>query len=147
MRYSPTPPYEIVDTKTLNATEIAELKRMAKVWDLVSNRGYFMRSLALLEGEPPFQWLRELTESVRKRCSRTHSIDLLLLAELLYQYLSEVRLKPPETVARALLEDLKIPSVRPAPAFLKPYLYARAKPALNESPRRSAAPKRQQRFL
>ncbi len=55
MVYAATPPYEILQSSTLSFETLARLKRFARSWDLVANRGNFQESCPLLwSGGSPF---------------------------------------------------------------------------------------------
>ncbi|NDD93396.1 DUF4080 domain-containing protein, partial [bacterium] len=81
MRYSPSPPYEIQQTKVLSSDELQRLKRYSKYWDLVANRGYYKKTLGFIFSQSPFEELSELSEFLWARFRRTHSIDLMELSE------------------------------------------------------------------
>ena len=147
MRYSELPPYEIQETRTMSRAQLVELGRMAKIWDLISNRGYFQSSLKLLQNTPPFEWLRELTARIWNRFGRTHTLDLMSLAECLFEYLTDTHGVEPKAAAVMLAQDLKIPETRPMPQFLKPYLYQPTPRSLKKQRPERATPKRQSRFM
>ncbi len=50
MRYNPDPPYDVLETDALSAVEVEGLKRFAKYWELVVNRGRFPERVARLLG-------------------------------------------------------------------------------------------------
>jgi hypothetical protein len=53
MRYNPDPPYDVLETDSLSAAEVERLKRFAKYWELVVNRGRFPERVSrLLAGAP-----------------------------------------------------------------------------------------------
>ena len=39
MKYNPEPPYEVLETSAMSATDIARLKNFARFWELIVNRG------------------------------------------------------------------------------------------------------------
>ena len=147
MRYSKLPPYEIQETRTMSRAELDELKRMAKIWDLVANRGYFQSTLQLLKPLPPFEWLRELTARIWSRFGRTHTLDLMSLAECCFEYLTHVHGFEPKQVALTLAGDLKIPEMRPMPPFLKTHLYQGSPRSIKKQRQERSTPKRQSRFM
>jgi radical SAM superfamily enzyme YgiQ (UPF0313 family) len=153
MSYSSEPPYEIQKTHHLSAEEISELKRVSKVWDLIANRGYFKSTFELLRTDALFAEMRHFTRFVWGRFGRTHSIDLMSLAEALYDFLIQHREQDAAVVSRALLADLQAPEVRPIPSFLKPFWLENLAPRRpnkatlsSRSPLTPSLPKRQKRF-
>ncbi len=51
MVYSPHPPYEVLQTKLLDFPTIQELRRFAKLWDMIANSGNFVETMPLLWAE------------------------------------------------------------------------------------------------
>jgi radical SAM superfamily enzyme YgiQ (UPF0313 family) len=51
MRYSPHPPYEILQNKLIGFATLQRLRRFAKYWDLVGNSGNFVETARLIWGE------------------------------------------------------------------------------------------------
>lgn len=89
MRYSPSPPYEVLETRELDFPTVQRLKRFARVWDLYANSGRFPRSLPLLwQGQPSVfraslafsDWLHETTHA-------RHGLSLSRQFQLLADYL------------------------------------------------------------
>ncbi len=133
----------------LHYSELQELKSIAKVWDLVGNRSYFPKTLALIRALSPslFSEFRGLAREIQTKFGRTHGIDLMELAESVFHFLTKTRGQDPAHIASALLQDLKVPEVRSVPKFLRAYFtHARSS---NPSPgsKASPAPKRQQRII
>ncbi len=57
MVYSPSPPYEILQTKLIDFPTIQRLRRFSRYWDLIANSGNFVLTTPLLFGnESPFKW-------------------------------------------------------------------------------------------
>ena len=93
MQYSPHPPYEILQNKSLSFAQLQSLRRFAKFWDLIANSGRFTDTLPWVwRGlESPFAGFMEFSEWLALRLGRTHSIALVALAEQLYRFVREVR--------------------------------------------------------
>lgn len=146
--WSDEPPYEILANRLIGFTEMQRLKRMARVWDLVVNRGNFVRSAPLLwKGRSPFQSMLALTDYLAARVS-LGGVALPRLTELLMEFLIELG-EPRDEVGAALAEDFMAPGRR-APTILQPYITAaqRALGAQLSAQSRSAPealPARQQR--
>ncbi len=52
MRYSPDPPYEVLSTSTIDLEEMNRLKRFARFWELIANRGRFKDEMELIASLP-----------------------------------------------------------------------------------------------
>jgi hypothetical protein len=147
--WSEDPPYEILANRLISFAEMQRMKRFARVWDLVINRGNFLHTTPLLwRARSPFASVLALTDFLADRVS-LGGVALPRLTELLMQFLVEVQGEPGDEVGRALAEDFMAPGRR-APACLQPYITAaqRAIAAPSSPPAErsgDARPSRQQR--
>ncbi|HIP20790.1 MAG TPA: B12-binding domain-containing radical SAM protein [Sulfurimonas sp.] len=122
MQYSDIPPYDILRNKDLSFNDIQIMKRFARFWDLTYNSGNFKKSIELLwEDESVYEnfyafglWIYEQTDS-------TWKISLQRLGELLFGYLTEVKLLDKQSVADAMLEDMMKLKGRAIPHYLKAF--------------------------
>src|SRR4030095_736669 len=48
MKYSPCPPYELLENKLIDFSTMQKLRRFSRHWDLVANSGNFVESSRLL---------------------------------------------------------------------------------------------------
>lgn len=121
--WSEEPPYEILANRLIGFAEMQRLKRMARVWDLVVNRGNFLRSVPRLwRGRSPFATMLALTDFLAARVS-LGGVALPRLTELLMEFLVEVQGEPRDEAGAALAEDFMAPGRR-APTCLQPYVTA-----------------------
>lgn len=116
--YSPTPPYEVLATPHVPFAEMQRLKRFARYWELVGNRGQFPRTLTLLLGEQPFANFLSFSDWVFATTRATSGISLVRLAELLGRYLEEVARVPFVAMAEAVGLDYAGDGQRYLPPFL-----------------------------
>lgn len=148
MVYNPHPPYEILQNRLLDFATLQKLRRFSRYWDLVGNSGNFVETTPLFwRGEPsPFWSFMRWSDWLYARTTRTDSIALARLMELLFEFLRSVSKLSGELVAEALWHDYQRGGRRDKPQFLKEYLPADAlvKPA---SRARTQLPKRQARHL
>lgn len=172
MVYNPHPPYEILQTRTIDFARMQKLRRFARYWDLVGNSGNFVETTPLIWGGfgvPPsggkdestrpvairpaeagtpngsaFHAFLRWSEWLHGRTGRTDRIALVRLMELLFEYLTaELKLSRP-AAAEVLWRDYQRGGRNDKPAFLREFL-SEAGPML---PRRQIAPlKRQARHL
>lgn len=144
--WSEEPPYEILANRLIGFARMQALKRLARVWDLIVNRGNFPSAVPLLwRDRSPFAAMMELAEYLSARVSLA-AVALPRQVELLLEFLTGVRGLPREEAGAALARDFAGPGRR-APAALQPFLpaqrgLARA-PALTEAA--AALPPRQRR--
>jgi radical SAM superfamily enzyme YgiQ (UPF0313 family) len=105
MIYNPHPPYEILRTRHFSFEELHRMRRFARFWDLLANSGRFQKTLPLLwrNAGSPFHAFLNFSDWMGRRLGRNHSIALVSLAELLFEYLRD-ELALPEA-AEALHED------------------------------------------
>jgi hypothetical protein len=121
MLYSPLAPFEILSTSTLSFEEVQGLKRFARYWEMVANRGQFLGSAPLIwEGQPSaFVAFLAFSEWLFERVGRTTQINLLRLAEHLFVYLTEHRDLDEQSVGTSLVADLHRVGGRSIPGALQ----------------------------
>lgn len=104
MVYSPSPPYEVVQTGAVGFVDMQRLKRFARVWELVANRGSFPATVPLVldAAETPFEAVLALSDWLVERDGRVHGLSLLRLAERLLEWLQPVL---GDTAREAVLAD------------------------------------------
>jgi radical SAM superfamily enzyme YgiQ (UPF0313 family) len=87
MRYSETPPYQVVATSALDEDSVQRLARFARVWDLVANSGRFVAALPLVLDGAPFDRFMQLADWVHGAAGRTHALAAERLYELVHDWL------------------------------------------------------------
>jgi radical SAM superfamily enzyme YgiQ (UPF0313 family) len=148
MRYSPHPPYEILQTKLINFATMQRLRRFAKYWDLVGNSGNFVGTTPLLwtgrTPVSPFGSFLHFSDWLYAQVGRTDGIALARLMELLFRFLTDENGCDPQTAAATLARDWQNAGRRDPPQFLRGFLDTERLQALA---RAVSAPKRQTRHL
>jgi len=144
MVYSEMPPYDIISNKLLSAEVITEMKRFARYWDLCYNSGNFNKTVKYIWGkESVFENFRAFCIWLYERSGVT-IFYLDILAEHIFNYLTDVKGMPNNDIAKALLDDLMKVSGRRVPKFLHDY----AKHYVHkEAVKLDASHKRQQKHL
>ncbi|MFN8606920.1 MAG: DUF4080 domain-containing protein [Vulcanimicrobiota bacterium] len=149
MVYADSPPYEVLSTAAVNFQQMMSLKRFARIWEAVANRGRFPRILPILLAEQPFYNFMNFSQWALPRLRTTREMPHLKLAELLFTYLIDQLNLPLQSTAEAMLADFTEEGKRHPPGFL----YERIeipremlKPARGASQLRSL-PERQARHL
>ncbi|MEZ4462210.1 MAG: DUF4080 domain-containing protein [bacterium] len=144
VRWSPTPPYEILSNSVLDFPTMQQLRRFSRYWDLVGNSGHFPSTLPLLWSDgTPFQNFFAFSNWLHETAQTTHGISLKRLVELLFQFLTEVRGIDADTVGLALLADWRRGRRYDTPNALKPW----ADQIQVTEPNDQRLPERQQRHL
>ncbi len=118
MVYAPNPPYEILQTSSLPFDQMQRMKRFARYWDLVANRGQFPHTLKLLLGQSPFCHFLSFSDWLYSRVQSTYKFSLVRLAELLTSYLELEAKLPFADVADAIAADYTADGKRYLPPFL-----------------------------
>jgi radical SAM superfamily enzyme YgiQ (UPF0313 family) len=147
MVYDAQPPYEIQETRLLDAATLQRLRRFSRFWDLIGNSGNFLSTTPMIwgGGGSPFVEFMRLTDWLHEHLGRQHSIALVELAELIFTFLTVEKNLPAPDTAAALWKDYQAGGRREVPVFLRAHLTERVVP--RREPPRFNAPKRQQRHL
>lgn len=130
MVYDRAPPYTVQETRTISATEVQGMARMARYWDVLANSGRYKASMACVMAQPglsPFWRFWHLSEALYHATGKTHGLSPEVLIDSLFQYLST--LPTPAAKAGALTTD-RAAALRQI--LLEDYLRsgAKAKPAV-----------------
>jgi len=110
MVYSPLPPYELIESRTLDFPTLQRLRRFARYWDLIGNSGNFVETTLLLRakgGGSPFAGFLRLSDWLFAQTGRQHAIALPRLAELVFDYLTRVLECDPTVAAETVLRDYR----------------------------------------
>lgn len=118
MVYSDSPPYEVLSTSAIGFLEMLEMKRFARFWEAVANRGRFPRILPILLSDSPFQCFLDFTRWALPRIKTTREMPHLKLAEMIFSYLIDERQLELIPTAEAMLLDFTEDGKRHPPGFL-----------------------------
>lgn len=156
-KYSPQPPYSVMENTQISFTEMNKIKRLAKYWDLLINSGRFKTAQSLLLEDTPFEQMMAITDWLYEKVGRSHAIRLDLLFALLFEYLTDVKQLPQSDVIQALSEDFMKTGIQGWPKFLgeQPENWREIQRAQNQQRKaiqegkyqEASTPKRQQRHL
>jgi radical SAM superfamily enzyme YgiQ (UPF0313 family) len=146
MRYSPMPPYEILENRLLDFPTVQRLRRFARYWDMVANSGRFTLSLPLVwaGAASPFQRFLAFSDWLHAQLRQTHAIAHDRLAQALLRWLIEENGVPQASANQAMAEDWRRLGRRDLPEWLSGIAPERVK-----EPRTPAGsiPTRQSRHL
>jgi radical SAM superfamily enzyme YgiQ (UPF0313 family) len=147
MVYSPHPPYEILQTASIDFAMMQRLRRFARYWDLVANSGNFLESALLIwKDGSPFARFLHFSDWVFSRAAKNYGIALHRLAELIFDFLVTECGQNAGDVALAVWRDYQRGGRSDRPRFLLKHLPVEA---MKIEPRRKmpAASQRQTRRL
>jgi radical SAM superfamily enzyme YgiQ (UPF0313 family) len=138
MVYSPTAPYEVLQTRLIDFQNMQRMRRFARYWDLIANSGNFLETSRLIAD---FHAFLRFSDWLWDRTHQTHAIALSSLAQLVFEHLTTIRGHDAATVGPALWRDYQRAGRSDRPAFLRPYIdspYARRPGVTVHLPRRQA---------
>ncbi|MEN9433200.1 MAG: hypothetical protein RLZZ422_789 [Pseudomonadota bacterium] len=105
MVYNPQPPYNILQTDSVDFKTMQQMNRFARYWDMIGNSGRFESTLPLLLGDAPFKRFWQLSASIYENSNQTHQIALPRLFSLIHEAgISTLGLEI-ERLENALLQD------------------------------------------
>ncbi len=120
MAYNPDPPCEIIRNKQIDKPQMDRLKRFAKYWERIANRGNFVETLPLIVGDSPFARFMKLSDWLYGRTGRDFGIPLRELAGLVFHYLTVELKQDADAVNAALQRDYQRTAKRETPDFKSP---------------------------
>lgn len=152
MSYNPHPPYEVLQTRLVDAATLSRLRRFAAFWDLYGNSGNFRTSLALLWPEDsPFQGFLRFSDWLHAKGVKTTGIAQERQYTLFLEYLQTRPGFDHSRVMEPLLADYQRTGHRGAPQWSRrgePVPVSNGEPSPNETQRTAVAlPDRQARHL
>lgn len=105
--FNEEPPYEILETSSLTASDIQRIKNLSIIWERIGNRQHFPATLALLLKleSSPFMMFLALSDSIVEQKGRRHSIPLREIAEQIFLFVSRRHPEAQEALASRLAND------------------------------------------
>lgn len=105
LRFNPDPPYNILSTDAVDFATMQRLSRFSRYWDIVANSGRYLRTLALLLDDSPFENFLKFSDWLYANTGQTHALAQERLVHLLHEHLCEHRHLQAQEVAEALIAD------------------------------------------
>jgi radical SAM superfamily enzyme YgiQ (UPF0313 family) len=106
MVYAAQPPYDVLQTEAMPFATMQRLKRFARFWELVANRGNWSETLPLLlRGESPYASFAAFAQWLAERSGAPANIAVVKLARWVWQWLCEERQCDPNEVGAAMMRD------------------------------------------
>ena len=120
MVYAPHPPYEILQTRSIDFETMQRLRRFARYWDIVANSGNLVETAPLIwEGRSPFWSFLEFSDWLYDREGRTHAIALRRLFEAVREYLTARKEIALDRVDEVMTRDYQRGGRTDLPGFLR----------------------------
>ena len=104
MKYSPAPPYTVLQTRDISFAELQRVGRFARYWDIFGNQGRFKHTLPLIMGDQPFIRFMAFADALYAEAQSTWKISLRRQFVLLYQIIPAV-LDSEQSVLQAALQQ------------------------------------------
>ena len=122
MVYTPSTPYEVLQTSAIPFDAMQQLKRFARFWGIIANSGHYQHALPLLLGSPlgPFASFLALSDHLGALFGRSFGLSSGRIVDALFGY-AVAQGVAPETIGRALIDDLVATARLPVPDLLRPY--------------------------
>lgn len=133
LRFSPLPPYEILQTDLVPFAQLQAMKRFARYFDIYYNSGNFVLAMELLlaTAATPFSAFSRFAHWLYETTHQTHEFALVRRYELIFAYLTTQCSVDPAELGSALIRDYDRKQVRRQRLeFLRPYV-ASVAPATN----------------
>ena len=86
MRYNPYPPYEVLETSSINAAGMRRIKNFARFWELIVNRGLLNFIGYKPEAAGMFEYFMKLSDSLYNHFGRNWGIDKNELKTVIKKY-------------------------------------------------------------
>ena len=137
MRYSPSPPYEILSSRDWPAEHLVRTARFAHYWDAIVSSNRFLAAAPLLWHNTPsvFASFLAFSDWMASRFPREHGVPLSSLVEAVFDFLTQVRSLPPALAADALIRGYRHTGARDIPPALAPHLHHEPPPPTLHLPR------------
>ena len=145
MVYDDTPPYDVLSTSEINFSQMQEMKRFARFWDVAYNSGNFNKTVRLLWSDATvYEGFMKFSNWVYAKSESTHKFSLERFGALIFEFLVGENLHEDLVVAQSLVDDIMKIEGRKLPKFLYEY---RDSLVLPEGHKQGIANKRQTKHV
>jgi radical SAM superfamily enzyme YgiQ (UPF0313 family) len=123
--WSAEPPYEILQNKLISFADMQKMKRFARAWDMVANRGNFVHTTPLLwtfDGVvgSPFAGFAEFADWLSSKTSLA-AVSLVRLTDLIRDFLVAARGMSQDQACQHMAQDFAHPGAS-IPKSLQPFV-------------------------
>ena len=119
LAFNPNPPFSIVSSSTVTYSQVQQLNRFARYWDLIGNSGHFKQSLRTILADQPFNNFFTLSQAIYQRTGQTHKISLLRLYDLVFAIAVDELGHADQSIKAFLQEDFERSGLKSLPKFLR----------------------------
>ncbi len=107
LRFNPAPPYNILSTNCIDFSEMQQLSRFSRYWDILANSGRYTQTMQVILANSAFHHFYDLTQWLYQKTRQTHAIAHERMVHLVHDYLIESRKLDAKLVANALISDYR----------------------------------------
>ena len=159
MVYQEHPPFQILQTKDMDYSQVQRMVRFSKFWDLYANSGNFPHFVGFLKKQSEqkglsfFWFFMDFVEFLYTRHPEGHGVALLKLLESAWVYLTQTLQLDPTEAKAILVKDYTGSVKRDLPNYLKDFTEGKKREVLSTSQEKdsanstSTAPKRQLKHM
>ncbi len=120
MVYDAAPPYTVLQTGVVSATDMQRFTRLARYWDLTANSGRFRQSLALLlQGPSAFDHFMRFSDWLWQTTGKTSGLTPENLVDSLFDFLTREQHIDPAQARNVLLADYQASGAKSRPHSLR----------------------------
>ncbi len=140
LRFASQAPYEVIETDTMGAEDLASIRLLARFHDLVANGGRMPRLAGLVMDQAPFERMLALSRFLFDRFNRVHAIALEALVDGVVDWLGRDPGRDQAALQQAALADYRACGAQGRLSFM-----TRGLPSSGNLPAGSERPGRQLR--
>jgi radical SAM superfamily enzyme YgiQ (UPF0313 family) len=107
LRFNPQPPFNILRNDRVDFTQMQQVNRFARYWDMIANSGRFTKTMPYLLSEKAFDDFMAISQWLFEKTQQTHQINLKRLYELVAQATQKLFPERHSPVLEALEQDYK----------------------------------------
>jgi len=91
LKFNPDPPYELLESNSMDFKTLVKLQRLARCWELVHNRGRYIAEVAALKQRGPnlYQTWTQLADFICAQEGRMYKISAPRLKNCLHEFLAK----------------------------------------------------------
>lgn len=116
--FNPNPPFSIVSNNLVSFTDVQNIARFARYWDLIGNSGRFKNTLPALMGDNSFQSFMQLASALYERTGQTHKISLIRLYDLVFDIATEDLQRSADLIRSLINTDFSSSGLKSIPRCL-----------------------------
>jgi len=120
LRFNPNPPFNILSNRNVSFSQVQNINRFARFWDMLANSGRFKNTLPILINESPFERFMQLSDQLFMRLKQTHKISLLRLFDAMFDIATQEMGVDEYQITQLLETDFRRSGLKSLPKFMQP---------------------------